>query len=70
MKAPKTLTLKNGLEARLVGYDDFCRPVYSIANNGVKVKVVALNEDGTNLHSRSSWGEPEAPLRSDFQPVE
>ena len=58
------LLLKNGEKAIFINLDDFGRPVYEL-NNGSKV--CCVNLDGSHLHSMSKQGEPECPLKSEYQ---
>jgi len=61
------LVLNNGQTATFLYEDDWGRPVYKL-ESGTKVCCVNLN--GTHLHTMSrDCGEPESPLKKEFQPV-
>lgn len=61
------LKLKNGQTATFLYEDDWSRPVYRLENG---YKAVCVNMDGTYLHSVSGSGEPDCPLRDEYQPID
>lgn len=62
----KSLILKNGKTAQFLYKDRFDRPGYKL-DSGTKVCCVNLN--GTYLHTMScDSGEPDCPLKDEFQP--
>lgn len=64
----KELVLKNGQTATFLYEDDWGRPVYKLESG---VTVCCVNLDGTYLHTMSAdFGEPESPLKEEYQPVE
>lgn len=60
------LVLRNGQTATFVYEDEWGRPVYKLQSGS---KVCCINLDGTYLHTMSRDGEPESPLKNEFQPV-
>jgi hypothetical protein len=62
----RNLTLNNGQTAEFTHIDDWSRPNYTL-ENGVTVCCVDL--DGTFLHTMSRDGEPDSPLKTEYQPI-
>jgi hypothetical protein len=62
----KNLTLNNGQTATFQHTDDWARPVYRLESGRL---VCCVNLNGTHLHTMSRDGEPDSPLKAEFQPV-
>ena len=62
----KNLNLKNGTTAKFLREDYWGRPVYLIDG---KIRACCVNLNGTFLHTMTTYGEPIAPLRAEYQPI-